>query len=266
MPKKLSTFVHMSDTHWVPDPDHVAGVNTVAAREQLETLIERINTLEIEVDFVMHTGDIVDRPASIEDYVAVRELLANLRFPLHILPGNHDDPEMFQRGFLQRSDAELTPHCDERFDAGGVEVVLLDSVAPPDVEVEGSGFLAAEQLAWLDGICSSDDTRPLVIGTHHHVLPIGVGNLDAMRVLNGEAAHELFKGARHRLRGVFYGHIHESMVMVAEGVPYICVQSAWTQLHSAYGVERVTPDWSQAPGFNLVTVTSDRAYVRFRRL
>ena len=101
---------------------------------------------------------------------------------------------------------------------GGVQFLLLDSSVP--AVDEHYGQLEPEQLAWLEQRCAADDPRPLVVALHHNPLSLVVTWLEGIALRNGEALHEVLLLARNRLRCVFYGHIHESVLTLRDGIPY----------------------------------------------
>ena len=267
MNEQTLTFVHISDTHLHTDPKFTGDFVDFSSRGTVEKLVDAINNLECHVDFVMHTGDILHDPLSASDYEVAHELLGKLQYPAYYIPGNHDKPQMMQAGFWKRSDDEITPYCDYQFVMNDVQVVMLDShfekVNESDPPV---GMLASEQLAWLDAICSSDDVRPLVVGIHHHILPLEAPWLDLFGMGNGLDVHQVLLKAKHRLRGVFYGHIHESVVTMRDGISYYSVQSGWLQTRTWYQAQKPANDRLQNPGFNLVTITPNDIFVRFRRI
>jgi 3',5'-cyclic AMP phosphodiesterase CpdA len=171
----------------------------------------------------------------------------------------------FQRHFLQLSDTEIKPHYDYEFECNGVQIVMLDSHIPPEI-IGHAGYLAPEQLLWLDMICRKPDDRPLVVGIHHHALPLEAPWLDRINLKNGIALHNTLLKVRDRLRGVFYGHIHEDVVTVREGISYYSTLSGWFQTQTWYGSEEPTRGLMREPGFNLVTLTETDTFVRFVRV
>jgi len=261
----LLTFVHISDTHFHPDPGYIEPVAPHSARASTVALIEAVNTLPMSIDFVLHTGDVVHHPQSGSDYTGALALLSQIRHPVHYLPGNHDNLALFQSHFLGEPDYRISAHYDTQFAVNGVQVVLLDSHAPAD-ESGAFGYLADEQLAWIDAICAASDARPLVVGVHHHPIPLGAPWIDTMVLTNGMRLHESLLKARQRLRGVFYGHIHESVVTMRDGIAYFSAQSAWFQTRTWVGAEAPVRDTLQNPGFNLVTLTENDTFVRFVRV
>jgi len=265
---KTLTFVHISDTHLHPDPNYISEFIDFNPRDHVEKLVDVINNLEVTVDFVMHTGDILHSPESPDDYEVAREILGKIDYPAYYIPGNHDKPAWLQAGFWQRDADDIVPNCDYQFTMNDVQVVMLDSHNNTDDKTsEGAyGILDPDQLEWLYEICSSDETRPLIVGIHHHVMPLGAPWVDKMGMRNGIDVHNTLLKAKHRLRGVFYGHIHESVVTVRDGISYYSVQSGWFQTRTWYNAQQPAQDWLHNPGFNLVTITPTDMFVRFRRI
>ena len=255
------TFVHLSDSHLVTDPDSM-GTGFVAASAATEALLREIEALPTPLDFVLHTGDINHDPQREEEYRQALELYRQLRVPVYFLPGNHDRSEWLQRVLLGRQDPG--PHADQEFEAGGVQFLLLDSSVPR--ECGGHGRLEPEQLAWLKQRCAAQDSRPLVVALHHNPLSLGVSWLEELILHNGEALHEILLLARHRLRCVLYGHIHESLLTLRDGIPYQSARGSWFQLRTWFGQARLGPEPLQWPGYNLVTLTARDTFVRHCRI
>jgi Icc protein len=139
----------------------------------------------------------------------------------------------------------------------------MDSTRPAEPP---SGRVSDEQLAWLDGLCRVPDDRPLVVAVHHNVLPVGVPWWDDyMRMVNGEDFHRALLPARDRIRGVFFGHVHQNVDTVRDGIAYFSALSSWYQLHNYPGQVESEEDRFAGPGFSVVTVTREQASVRRHR-
>ncbi|MDQ7027148.1 MAG: metallophosphoesterase [Anaerolineae bacterium] len=261
MSKRLLTFVHISDTHIHLDPDYVSEHINFSSRIPVQKLIEAVNALPMAIDFVMHTGDVAHYPETAEHYHVAREILQQIRYPVYYCPGNHDFVPQFQEHFLGKSSDEIRIRYDTEFECNGVQIVMMDSHIPPDIEGH-SGYLMAQQLDWLDEICRADDNRPLVVGIHHHPLLLEAPWLDRISLKNGIALHNTLLKAKHRLRGVFYGHIHENVITVREGISYYSAVSGWFQTQTWYAAEEPAAGVMQGPGFNLVTLTETDTFVR----
>ena len=87
--------------------------------------------------------------------------------------------------------------------------------------------------------------------------------MDFFGVTNGVQVHDAFKAAVPRLQGVFFGHIHQVVDMVRDGVYYSCVQSPISQpVLIPGGLSAEGLQHEPNPGFTLVVVTSEQTYFR----
>jgi Icc protein len=252
-------FVHISDTHISSDPgygrEHWQVGHTT--RQGAEALVQQLNNLPFEPDFILHTGDVAFDPDP-SAYEAAREILGQVRYPIYYLAGNHDYPVELQRRMTARTDI-ISPFY-YTFEVNGVQFACLDSNGPAEPP---RGFVTEEQIEWLANICSTPDSRPLVVAVHHNILPVGVPWLDDfMRTTNGEAVHQALIPARDRLRGVFFGHVHQNLDMYRDGILYTSVNSSWVQFHGWPDQDKTIEDEAADPGFSVVTLTPNQTYIR----
>ena len=256
------TFVHISDSHVMTDPDRKGWLERGPSLPGAEAVVRAINALPAPIEFVLHTGDVTHDPEREEEYWQALELYRQLSVPVYFLPGNHDRSVWLQR--VMRGCEDPGPHADQEFEVGGVQFLLLDSRNPDLNAVHG--YLAPEQLDWLHQRCAAPDSRPLVVAFHHHPLALSVPWRDRYMLRNGQALHEILLPARGRLRCVLYGHIHESVVTLRDGIPYHSVRSSWFQCRTWPGQEREVREPIQWPGYNLVTLTERDTFVRHCRV
>lgn len=249
-------FLHISDTHINMDTDYIKDHTAYTPLRGAKALIREIQSLPFTPDFILHTGDVAYDPVP-DVYPPIKELFSTIDVPIHYVVGNHDDSQALQQVLMGRTDETIQPYLYGELSYKDTQVVYLDSNGPHDPE-NPSGFVTQDQLDWLDEICTTDDERPLVIAVHHNVLPIGVPWLDEwMRIENGEAVHEVIRQARDRLCGVFFGHIHQNLQVLRDGVMYVSAGSSWYQLlgYPDPSNTRYIPDTHTLPSFNIVTVT-----------
>lgn len=252
-------FVHISDTHINFDLSYTKRYALFTPLAGVERLIAEINALPFTPDFVLHTGDIAYDPHP-DIYPRIAELFAQVRVPVVYVAGNHDHRASVNS--ILNPTHPVQDYQHHTFDAGGVQIVLVDTNGPAEVP---RGFVTAEVLAWLETICNSDDPRPLVIALHHNIVPMGVPWLDEyMRTTNGLAVHEVLRKAAHRLRGVFHGHIHQPYDVLREGVLYSAAMSSWCSFLAVpdAGNTEIAPDFAIRPGFSVVTVTTQQTTIR----
>ena len=95
-------FVQITDTHIGQNPEFANYGH--APFSNLEAVVVAINALRFPVDFVLHTGDVVE-DRSEGAYRLARRVLSRLRVPVHYVAGNHDDAAILQRVMLDRDTA-----------------------------------------------------------------------------------------------------------------------------------------------------------------
>lgn len=256
MSEQRLTFVHLSDTHIHPDAEYGKHHTPHGTQMGAKALVKAVNALPFGVDFVLHTGDVVYDPVP-EAYATAREILGQLKYPVYYLSGNHDSGQALQRVLLGRTEI-LTPF-NYTADVNGFQIVCLDSNGPAEPP---RGNVIAEQLEWLDSICSALDDRPLVVAVHHNVLPVGSPWLDDyMRITNGVDLHQILLKAKARLRGVFFGHVHQNIEMYQDGILYSSALSSWNQFNSWVGLAETVTD-GENTGFSVVSMTENQTFIR----
>lgn len=257
MPEPLVTFIHISDTHIHHDPRHSRDFADYPPNKGAEALVETLNNLPYPIDFVLHTGDVVYDPVP-RMYYSARDILNKLRYPIHYLAGNHDAPGSLQNTLIQQGNASLQVHYT--YEVNGVQFVCVDSNGPA---TPPAGYFTDAQLTWLRGVCTADDPRPLVIATHHNVLPTGIPWWDDyMGVKNGDAFHRAILPAKHRIRGVFFGHVHQHVDMYKDGILYASTASSWTQLNAYPMMKKTMSEKGAPPGYSLVMIYPDQTFIR----
>jgi 3',5'-cyclic AMP phosphodiesterase CpdA len=260
-------FVHVTDSHIAPDPAFTNYGHAPYAN--LVSVVEAINSLPFAVDFVLHTGDVV-QDRSDAAYRLAGSVLARLRPPIHYVAGNHDDADILQHVLLRK--APTGPRFDYQLESGGVLVAVLDSRGPHDP----SGTLSDEQLADLRRLCSPEGP-PLVIAIHHPPIALDTKWLDEGWTVPGGRVTDMLLDrarefqdavapARERLRGVFFGHVHRAFQVMHRGILYASAASSFGQLLTWPGQEEPEPSPAEPAGFSLVTITGDRTIVRHHSL
>lgn len=256
----LLTIAHISDTHIAPDEAYGLGRGW-GANAGARALVAAVNALPFQPDLVLHTGDVAYDPEAAA-YPIARTILGGLHAPLRCLPGNHDDSAALQTTFWGRAVAQ--PYAYEAFVLNDVIIACLDSNGPAEPP---RGFLPQEQLDWLEALCAADDERPLLVAVHHNPLPVGSPWLDDfMRLQNGEALHRVLLRAGRRLRGVLFGHVHQSLSIIQDGILYASAPSSWCQFIAYPGSDETAHDTSAEPGFQVVSITADQTFIRRWRM
>jgi Icc protein len=250
-------FVHITDTHIGPTPEHrVLGQLSFPT---LEALVEQINSLPFEPDFVLHTGDIAD-DASEAAYALARPLLEKIKVPVFYLVGNHDEPEPMQRVLLDK--APTAGRYDYYTNIDGVGLAVFDTRGP----VDPAGTLTAEQMDSLRDLCQPKGP-PLIIAVHHQPVALDIEWLDHgwdgghMMLDCGDAFLEAISPARDRIRGVFFGHVHRSCQVFRNGILFCTPPSGCAQILAWPTQQEPVPSPNELPGFNVVTITDSQTII-----
>lgn len=284
MSKVLLRFAHISDTHLTPgdrtemrvehysprvmalirasalarNPDGVTHEPpSVPPSVATKKVIDEIHRLPFALDFVLHTGDIMT-DATVDEYLYTKDVFSALKYPIYYIPGNHDNSEGIQRNLVGVE--TVKPTYDYVVEINGMQLVCVDSASSG---VDHGGKLNDAQLTWLDALCSANSDQPMIVAIHHHIRKFDSHFIDFFGTANGDDIHAILRKAGSRLRGVFSGHIHQAIDIYDDSILYSFVQAAHMQSNLFPAVENmgkheVTPN----PGFSIVTVTSERTFVR----
>ncbi len=169
-------FVHLSDIHYSLVTDDSSGYKLLSnTRPLLQDAICQINNQK-NVDFVMITGDGIDRPQK-EALIKLTQELNTLDYPWYFALGNHDTTTS---GYLTKSNfikilKENNPNY--KFDSSyytfkpkkGYRVIVLDGAK--NKGISSNGVITQEELIWLDNILDKSKNDIVLIFLHFPVLP-----------------------------------------------------------------------------------------------
>ena len=202
-------IAQISDLHITPPGVLAYGrVDTAAA---LARLIAALNRLSPRPDLVVISGDVAESGLPAE-YERAKALLADLRIPYAVIPGNHDRRAPLRAVFGNADQAGDGP-LNIRRELGPLDILLIDSTVPGAPH----GELAPATLDWLECALASSATRPALLFQHHPPFDTGIAYSDTMRLMNPEPLAELL--ARHRrVLLVAAGHVHRAAQTIFAGV------------------------------------------------
>ncbi|HEX3536459.1 MAG TPA: phosphodiesterase [Stellaceae bacterium] len=171
----------------------------------LARVVARLNELAPQPDVTVVTGDLVDHGEA-EEYAHLRELLAPLRMPVFVIPGNHDAREPLRfafggDGYLPQG--EFLQYAVEDYP---LRLVALDTLIPG----QHGGSLCAARLGWLDRSLAAQPNRPTVVLMHHPPFATGITYMDGYGFDNIAGLAEIV--ARHpQVERILCGHLHRAI-------------------------------------------------------
>lgn len=207
----MTRFIHLTDLH-VSHPDAGDPSDKSGAIETLQRVVEIVNGMEQQPDFVVVSGDLTNM-GDTASYELVRDILAPLRAPLVMALGNHDKRAPFH-GVLGDAGSDA-PYCHDAIH-GDLHVITLDT----SIEGHVAGTICDAQFDFLRAALNRHAEVAKLIVMHHppRVDPDGLawGSID-MAATDRLAA--TLKG--HDIAGILSGHIHINRVSLWHGCPIV---------------------------------------------
>jgi Icc protein len=220
-------LVQLSDPHIGVDWGDGDAVPRLAAA------VASVRELVPNPDAVLVSGDLVDHGAD-DEYEQLRELLAPLEAPLHVLPGNHDDRGALRRHFdLPGADDEPVQYTE---DLGSLRLVVLDTQRPGD----DSGELDAARLEWLADTLAAAPDIPTLLAMHHPPIAIGIPAFDRIGLPpEDRSALRKLVEAHPQVRRIVAGHAHRTVAAELGGRSVLVAPSTYVQSRLDFAMQKI---------------------------
>jgi 3',5'-cyclic-AMP phosphodiesterase len=216
------SFVQISDSHM--------GFNKAANPDVVGTLkraVDKIGSLPVQPDFILHTGDIthLSKPSEFDTVDQILQSLSTKN--LFFVPGEHDVLEDNGKQYLERYGKNTNGEGWYSFDHKGAHFIGLVNVL--NLKAGGMGSLGTEQLEWLEAdLRPLSKSTPVVLFAHMPLWTIypdwGWGTDDSAQALS------YLK--RFGSVTVLNGHIHQTMQKVEGNVTFhTATSTAFPQPH-----------------------------------
>lgn len=219
-------FAQISDDHFLEDAPNTTFKMIAESPKLLDDAIEQIN-MTPNVNFVMFTGDLIDKPFEKELH-AVLPHLAKLSAPWYFSFGNHD---VCVGGYLTKSMYfSILKEGNPNFNfekpyysfvpKKGYKVIVLDSII--DSEITANGYIYPEQLKWLDNELKNSQKDVVLIFMHVPIVePFPSPN---HRMRNANEVKSTIEKYKNPI-AVFTGHYHAAKITQNDNVLYVSTPS-----------------------------------------
>lgn len=215
-------FVQLSDIHFLENGQNTTFKMTGASSQLLDDAVEQINE-EQEIDFVMLTGDIIDKPFE-KELRAFLPHIENLKYPWYFAFGNHD---RCVGGYLTTSVyMDMVKKSNKNYNFNkpyyaftpkkGYRVIVLDNIITDKVTTQG--YLGEEQVLWLKKELEKSKRDTVIIFMHVPLIePFTSPN---HRLKNAVQVMSIIESYKNPI-GVFQGHYHATRVVQHDNVLYV---------------------------------------------
>lgn len=244
-------IAQISDPH--VRPHGVLYQNIVDSNAMLGAAVAQINALRPAPDVVVLTGDVVDE-GSAEEYATARSILAELKAPLRVIPGNHDERRALRAAFADH--AYLQGDGPIHFADDGLGPVRIVAV---DVTIPGKhhGRFDESAAAWLEGVLARVPERPTLVLMHQPPFACDVPYLDKYWCEGGGLLAEVI-GQFPAVERITCGHVHRHMLLRFGGTTLCTAPSTATAIALQPLPDARPASYLEPPGFLLHHWTQGR--------
>jgi len=237
-------IAQISDPHL--RPRGVLYQDLVDSNAMFAEVVDHLNRLSPQPDVVILSGDLVDFGAA-EEYAFAREMLAAIRHPLLMIPGNHDAREAMRAAFPDH--VYFAPSGPLHFvadDLGPVRIIGLD-ITVPGLHHGDFDDAAAD---WLDAALARDRDRPTIMMMHQPPFVSGIPYIDKYNCRGGERLAAVI--ARYpAVERILCGHIHRFMQVRFGGTMLCTAPSTTTAIALQLDPDAKPASYVEPPAFLL---------------
>lgn len=208
-------FIQFSDMHLFGDA--AARLRGVACLPALQAAIADANRRCHNPDGILLTGDLVqDDP---DGYQWIRHIFGTSRVPVMCLAGNHDLPDHMRAAL-----AQPPFHVGGEIEFGRWLIVMLDTW----IEHSAAGRIGPAALAHLRQVLTQHRDKHVLVCLHHHPIAMRSEWLDQVGL---EDADDFLGIVRQHanVRGVLWGHVHQSLDSFVDGVRFMASPATCAQ-------------------------------------
>ncbi|MGF7163473.1 3',5'-cyclic AMP phosphodiesterase CpdA [Rhodoligotrophos appendicifer] len=249
MPK----IIQITDTHLVPDGATLFGADPIA---RLAACVSDINTNHADAAVCVVTGDLTHYGER-EAYMLLAETLGELRMPVRLLAGNHDDRSML-RDVFPETPMDPNGFIQSTMDLSGHRLVFMDTT---DEGVHSGAYCSARQ-AWLRAELEAAEGAPCYLFMHHPCFLIQLPQLDQYAQRDSEAIATIladFPNVRH----IFAGHVHRPIAGSWRGIPFHTLRGTNHQVWLDFSEQSGSICSLEPPAYAIAFLDQDQTIVHF---
>ncbi len=229
-------LVQITDTHlYGTASGTLLKMNTHYSFEQV---LNSVKENEKSIDLVLATGDIA-QDATPAAYKHFAKQIENLNAPYRWIPGNHDSAKVM-KDIADGSDAS-----EKTIRINNWLILMLDT----SVEGQVHGKLEPPELEFLRSSLSDaendDDIHHCLVCLHHNPVRGNAGWMREIGLHNKGTFWQILEKFS-KIRCVVYGHVHQELDFVHDGIRCLCTPSTCIQFKPNvvnFALDQVNPGY-----------------------
>ena len=244
-------LIHITDTHLVEQGHALYGRDPC---KRLTQCIDSVIKEHSDAALCVVTGDL----AHIGHNDAYRQLAEQLgRLPMPVLPilGNHDNRANFRAHFPQVQ-TDSNGFIQYESPVGQYRGIFLDT-NEPGVDY---GVLCEKRAQWFAEKLAEDE-RPVLLFMHHPAFELGIPTMDRIGLLETGPFFAALQGQTHRIKHLFFGHIHRPIFGSWRGIPFSTMRGTNHQVALRLDDTKNIPGSHEPPQYSVVLLNEESVTV-----
>lgn len=218
-------FAQISDIHYSTVRNDNGYKLLSKTKPLLEDAVKQVNN-EKNIDFVMLTGDIIDRPNK-DSLDGAVQVLNTLNYPWYFVIGNHDtttDGYLTKKNILKELEEKNPNNTFDNtyysFKKNGYRIIVMDGAK--NKGISSNGIIPKEQLSWLDDLLSKSKKDVVLIFIHFPLLP--PFDSPNHEILNAEEFKDILDKYKMPI-AIFSGHYHMTKIRKRGNILHVSTPS-----------------------------------------
>ena len=243
-------LLQLTDIHLTTPGQTIAGRDP---NTNFERALSHALEFHSDADAMFITGDLSDW-GEVDDYRRLKDRIALLPMPVHLCIGNHDDRPTLLEVFPDLAgDGGFVQHV---VDLPLGKAITLDTWEPDT----HAGHFCDARAAWLSDQLSEED-GPIWLFMHHNPVPIHVGPMDKIMLLDADRFTEAIRPHANKIRHIFHGHCHLPLAGSLCGVPFSSPRGTNHQGWPDFGATRLLSAADLTESYAVVFAEEDSTLV-----
>jgi len=203
-------LIHLTDTHFVPQPATLFGLSP---RDRFDAALESINADHSDADLVVITGDLAHW-GEVAAYEELQKRISGFKSPVVMMIGNHDDRAALRTVFPDAMN-------DGSGFVQGSRVVDGHRLIFLDTKQQGThaGAYCEARRAWLASELAKGE-EPVLLFMHHPPFLTGISSMDMVTQQDADALWQVLEPHSGRIRHIFLGHVHRPIFGNWHGISF----------------------------------------------